>query len=312
MIMPIPNMKKCTLLLYVFFCMCWNPLLGQGCSDAGFCNAGTFNAHSDSLEKQTHKNSMHFAMSYELGEQGTQFFIPQISLNLKLGDKDAVQLKLPFQIASGNLGSNSGFGDVIVSYSRLVLDKNKFNLHGLLGARLALNNANQKIDNKPLPMPYQTSLGTYDLILGTRSQYHQWLFTVGAQIPVIHNNENQYVPEDFPDESAYFNSYQLRRKADLMLKVERRISFQRGFVQLGILPIYHISDDEVQLPNANSSNSIKGSEGLTLNAIGKINYQISSRFYVEIVGGAPLTVRDKRPDGLTRNYVIQPGLRYQF
>jgi hypothetical protein len=49
-----------------------------------------------------------------------------------------------------------------------------------------------------------------------------------------------------------------------------------------------------------------------LNATGFIELTLNQHWSLGLMGGVPLVVRDVRPDGLTRSFVIAPQLSYQF
>ncbi len=81
----------------------------------------------------------------------------------------------------------------------------------------------------------------------------------------------------------------------------------------GLLGIYHLGKDTYIDANTSAAPiPIKGSEGLTLNATAIARYQVSNKFSIGLSGGVPLVVRDVRPDGLTRKFVIAPEIIFKL
>ncbi len=287
----------------------------QGCSDAGFCSAGGLNGNGINHSENDKRNEVKLTLAYEVGEQGTQFFIPQVEGLFMLDENNVVQLKIPYQIASGNLGTNQGLGDFIASFAHRFYSKNQWRFSATFGVRIASGNSNNQIDGNDLPMPYQTSLGTYDGIFGMSLQYKTWFLSGGVQVPLSQQNDNVYNPADWPGESAYYLSRKLERRADVMLRLEKAFQFDNGYVKLGVLPIYHIANDSYLQPDM-QGNFIRvdaeNSQGLTLNLTAAARYEIKEHWAVEFSGGIPVIVRENRPDGLTRSLVVRPSLVYRF
>lgn len=77
-----------------------------------------------------------------------------------------MQLKVPYLSVSGNLGSTSGLGDPALTASYAFIKKDEERLDGLVGVKVPSGDANTRSAGLSLPMPYQTSLGTTDLLLG--------------------------------------------------------------------------------------------------------------------------------------------------
>jgi hypothetical protein len=79
----------------------------------------------------------------------------------------------------------------------------------------------------------------------------------------------------------------------------------------GLLPIYHLGEDEYTDMDG-MVKSIQGSDGLTLNATLFMDIALSLSSSLELNVGFPFIVRDTRPDGLTRGYVMgaEYGIRF--
>ena len=288
----------------------------QGCSDAGFCTAGSLGGYHDGDENaKEYRNRVSFVPAYEIGEKRIPLFIPQVKGNFGIDESNSVEITVPYVVASGDLGTNQGIGDIIATLTHRFLKKNDWEIYATAGTRIASGNANDEIDGKDLPMPYQTSLGTYDLILGGQFKYKTWLLSMGTQVPLVQANDNEYNPLEWPEEDAYFESRELERKADVMLRVEKVFTYKRGYIKAGLLPIYHIQNDTYLKQNLLGEFErveADNSQGLTLNAILTAEYSIADQWVLTLAGGAPMIVRENRPDGLTRSLVIRPGISFRF
>jgi hypothetical protein len=95
---------------------------------------------------------------------------------------------------NGNSIENVGVGDVFLSYSLdMFNDLPGAGGVGFVGGiKLATNNA----DNG-LPMIFQTSLGSHDLLLGAFMTGYKWSYTIGYQQPMVHINKNNYYENSF-------------------------------------------------------------------------------------------------------------------
>src|SRR5262245_9588536 len=183
------------------------PLLSysQGCSDAGFCTMGAMKPD------QPYNKKIEFRLrSMELSfYRGTTTLTPVIyvataDLNFSLNSKTSFQVKLPYQAVKGRLANTSGMGDISLCLTRNVLTRERFDINVSLGAKIPTNHSDKDVNGLPLPMYYQTSLGTYDAIAGLSLITRQWLFATGIQVPFNKNN-NGFIWSawDGSDEKAY-------------------------------------------------------------------------------------------------------------
>lgn len=165
-------------------------------------------------------------------------------------------------------------------------------------------------------MQYQSSLGTVDLITGVAANTERWKVAAGWQQPLSGINRNNFLPEywDIEEANAYPPTNDFNRKGDVLLRTSYRLLKKKNWsLESGLLGIYHLGEDTYI--DANISNkpiAINGSAGLTLNATASLEYMLNQRCSVGLVGGVPLVVRDVRPDGLTRSFVLSPQIRYNF
>ena len=79
----------------------------------------------------------------------------------------------------------------------------------------------------------------------------------------------------------------------------------------GILALYRLQKDIITDKYGNRI-AVNGSDGLTLNLTGSLQYEFSSRTGINLSFGTPLVVREVRPDGLTREFVLSAGIHLNF
>jgi len=316
----------------------WLGTFAQGCSDAGVCTAGPIGElrlGSDSLAATD--STCHFArmtFSYAVGEQSTTILMAIAELNYGLTERLSAGLRLPYQSTEGNLGSHAAIGDPVITVSYrarkrdpALYDGRKMRWRGarrldlMLGMKLPANAADANVNDRPLPMPYQTSLGTTDLLLGVNYRHDRWSGALALQLPVKQANENTFTHAargQDPAALGYFESAALERAADAVARVQYRIPWRRFAVQPGLLAIQHL-DTDTRLETAPTMDMMmpqrveaQGSDGLTLNLTLDAGYHLNDRWTIELAYGSPLLVREERPDGLTRSMVLNTGLRYAF
>lgn len=307
-------MIKKTLLLCYLVSVYNMQLYAQGCSDAGFCSAGNLKGGHAMETVDTPQHSVGFTFIAGSGEKGTMVYIPQVELQFALKKNRSVEIKLPYNIANGDLGSHSGLGDIIATYSGGIKQKHtSLQLNYSLGLRIGTGQADAKDANgNPLPMVYQNSLGTTDIIAGLHANYKKYLnVAVGYQQPIFQYNHNGYYIGD------YFPARELKRKGDVLLRIEGQYNWKHCGIAAGPLFIYHLGKDKVTVPDyfitptRTYEVELNGSEGLTLNMAISGYYQWQ-HCRLDITAGEPFVVRDVRPDGLTREWVIAPKFTYFF
>ncbi len=103
----------------------------------------------------------------------------------------------------------------------------------------------------------------------------------------------------------------LKRGDDALLRIERSIGWKKLDFSVGLLSIYRLQKDKI-IDAGGLSNSLNGSDGLTLNLTAGMNYKLSNRASLNLLYGSPLIVRDVRADGLTRSFVVSISCQYNF
>lgn len=321
-------MKKFLLLLCVIGPM---DLMAQGCSDAGVCTAGAIgqlHLWQDSVpDAGIYRSTARVTYSYAVGEQKTTIMQMIPELNIGIGERLGLQVKLPYASSSGNLGEASGLGDAIITASFSFIKEVERSLSGTFGVRLPTGKDNLDVPDptrpgseRHLPAPYQTGLGTTDLLAGMEWRRGRYVVAVAYQHVLSANNGNTFTADawsDKPEAFQYFPSAMLGRADDAVVRLQYVYGCGRLALQPGLLAIYHVAND-TRLDALNMMDlsfmrtTVQGSQGLTLNGTVDLRYTLSDRWAVEFSAGMPFITRKVRPDGLTREFVLNTGLRYRF
>ncbi len=302
------------LILFISFSSVATPALAQGCSDAGFCSAGALQPGLPAHDSTKMANEYGGSLTYGSGENGTSVITLQAEAKINTSAKGFIEARLPFTFVSGNLGAHSGVGDPIVTYSHLISAPQSVHpITATIGTRIGIGNADAKDKGVLLPMPYQSGLGTTDLIVGLGMKFARYFsFAAGYQQPLFQYNNNGYLPDTvYPvmkNDHRYFASRDLVRKGDVLIRAEANYSWKKFSASLGPLLIYHLGKDRYTDAAGNDA-TLTGSEGITLNIAGSISCNSNVGMFT-LLFGMPVVVRDYRPDGLTRAAVFT--LRYTW
>lgn len=300
------------ILLLAILLLPYLEVTGQGCSDAGFCTAGSLGSKEFT---QTGPNSqLEFSLTIGDGERSSYMYIPQLEYSYTFKNKGYVEIKVPYYIVSGIEG-RSGVGDPIITYSHPLKSSGTFLLEATAGARIGTGRADAvSQEGMPLPMPYQRSLGTTDFILGVKARWQYLSIATGYQQPVFQYNSNGYIAGQFPSAgpayNQYFSSRELRRKADMLLSANGHYTSGKWSFSGGPLLIWHTGNDR-WLDETGKEYAIVGSKGITLNLTAFVQYA-TPRFSISLAAGAPVVVRDVRPDGLTRSWIVTPSFAFKL
>lgn len=308
--MRLPAVFGSILILHLFA----TTLSAQGCSDAGFCMIGNLDHHPKDSIVQKQKLSLFLPLG--VGDASVLVFTPGIQYDNTLSEKWSIQGKLTANYADGNLGRAFGLGDLFLSGTRTRMGEDGWSTSMTLGTKILLNLGNLKADGKALPMQYQSSLGTVDLIVGLSLSNNSWQFSAGWQQPLSGINRNNFLPAywDIPEAEEYPPSNDLKRQGDVLLRTVYNFTIQKKFsVSPGLLGIYHLSEDTYVDGNlSNEPIVIVGSQGLTLNVTLACSWRATENLNLGFSAGTPLVVRDVRPDGLTRSFVFSPEISWNF
>ncbi|UII24933.1 hypothetical protein LVD15_16665 [Fulvivirga maritima] len=318
------NLITSITLLMVFF-----NVSGQGCSDAGFCTMGAMRP------SQVYTRKVNFKLkSLEISQyRGKTTLSPVVNasildFNFGINEKTSFQIKLPYQWVNGKLGSTSDFGDISYSFTHNVYSSDKFNINATLGGKIPTNNADLKDGSKAefttntqeevLPMYYQTSLGTWDLVAGASLINKKCMFAFGVQAPIANSNHNSYNYEDWSNfpKQPYIHKYplatDLKRGTDVMIRIERAIHFSNLDIRLGLLPIYRVSKDQLKSTDTGEYFKVDHTTGLALSGLFNVAYHFNAFNSINGMYGHKITDRDVNPDGLTRHNVISLAYEIKF
>lgn len=294
-------------LCILFLAFSTDLLYAQGCSDAGFCTVNSLKPHAnDSVFVE--KNQFKVGFSAGIADHDITVYSPYAEYSRQISSKFGVNAKVTALSQAGNDISVFGLSDIYLT-ANYRLNKN---FTFTLGTKIPLTDGNKTKNGQPLPMDYQSSLGTFDFIAGAGYQINKLQLVAALQQP-LSQNSNQFVAENYPVDSPLRNFQTTRdfnRSGDVLLRASYPFKITEKFqITPGLLNIYHLSNDKFTDPSGNS-HEIDGSQGLTINGNLFLDYSLNKTSAFQLTLGAPFLVRDARPDGLTRSFIA--NLEYSF
>lgn len=290
---------------------------GQGCSDAGVCTIHSIkNNTSGSAEKDDNDNDIAIGFAFGKGERSTSVYTPYIEYTRSITDQTSVTGKISFSAVSGELANTTGLSDLFVSANHAIDKKKKWQKSFVVGLKIPFDQADIVKKGIHLPMPYQTSLGTTDLVFGLSYIRKSFGATLALQQPLKKMNGNRFLPVDYPAEplaTKYLPTNLFERKGDALLRFSYNFDLNQSkfSVRPSLLGIYHLGNDSYADMNKMRM-EIEKSSGLTLNGNLFVGYQLNKTSALELSAGAPFVVRTSRPDGLTRSFVASVEYKFSF
>ncbi|MDH5368354.1 MAG: hypothetical protein OEW67_15355 [Cyclobacteriaceae bacterium] len=312
-------------------------IYGQGCSDAGFCTMGAMKPD------QAYGNKINFKLrSIELSQYRGKttlspiVWVSNLDATIGINSKTALQVKIPYQMIEGNLGSTKGVGDISISATRQVFHSDKFDINATIGGKIPSNGSDLKKQdnefgsiNQDYPMYYQTSLGSYDIVAGFSLISKKWLIAFGYQDALTANNNNfkwgEWSGYPTPEMATgvpvqyildHDKATKLKRGSDIMFRVERNWRFSNYNFSFGALPIYRITKDQINtLTNWYPDGIYKKVDkttGLALSLLASAGYHFNVNSSVKLIIGYKLVDREVNPDGLTRHAVQTIAYVFRF
>lgn len=310
------DLRRLYILLLVLCCIPWQ-LQAQGCSDAGFCTMGAMKPDQH-FSKKVKLRLRSVELSHYLGitKFDNTILAYTVDFNVGFNDKTSLQIKLPYQYAQGRLGSNQGLSDVSLSFSYNLINKERFQVNATLGTKIPTGLPNKDAESgRPLPMYYQTTLGTYDFIAGISLISRNWLIATGYQ-RALNSVGNEFLWRDWDGtgDQIWADHYPQGRKLfrgdDFMLRVEYNLRFSRINFNTGLLGIYRPTQDKIEIDNKQIN--VDGSDGLALTYLVGMGFKFNTRSAIKIGAGFRVLRRSKNPDGLSREFVNTIGYQFNF
>ena len=284
-------------------------LYSQGCSDAGFCTLDSFKPQGDDTSKVFH-NQFKIGAFFGSADNNIAVFGNYLEYQRKLSKKISLDAKLTTLAQNGNGISVFGLSDFFLNANYSTNQKIKFSL----GLKLPLSTANSSLNQLPLPMDYQASLGTVDLIIGVGYEYKKFQFVAALQQPITQNN-NAFLASAYPENNAlsrFQSTRNFTRAGDVLLRVSYPFKMSPKFkLTPSILPIYHLTNDQYT-DEFNVARTIEKSQGLTLNGNLYFDYRLNANQILQLNLGIPFVVRESRPDGITRSFIANLEYRIGF
>ena len=295
-------MKLAKIFLFSTQLFFFSSSFSQGCSDAGFCTLGPIKTGiaSDSL-----RNTLKVGLNYGKADFDITVIGSYIDYNYKVSEKLNLGTKITYTNQKNANFSAAALSDIFVFSDYKVANKTNVNL----GFKIPFSDGNLKNNGIALPMDFQPSLGTFDIVLGVSRKINNFFLALGYQKPLSQNKNNYFKPIS---ESKYFTTNGFERSSDILLRgmyvydISEKITLNGG-----LLGIYHTTEDRF-VDAIGNKNKIKGSDGLTLNLNLLVNYKINQTNALELSFGSPLIVRESRPDGLTRSMVANLEYKFKF
>lgn len=301
-------MNAKTILFVILFLSLSHFAKTQGCSDAGFCTINSFKPTTDDSLQSGKNNSFKIGISTGLADYSISVLSPFMEYSRQINSSTSIDAKLTAMNQSGNGISTSGISDLYLNGNHSLSSSFRITV----GIKLPLTDGNKLKNGLALPMDYQSGLGTVDAIFGIGYSFKKLKFILAFQQPLSQNN-NQFMAENYPSASTLRNfqsTNEFKRSGDVLFRASYpfRINHKVNLLT-SLLPIYHFKNDTYLAMNG-SETEIKGSQGLTLNGNVYLEYQFQQSHSVNLSIGSPFIVRDTRPDGLTRSFVL--GLEYKI
>jgi len=302
----------------------------QGDSDPGFTTIGAMRSSAAAVvaDEEYENQRAHFGLAntFSKGEKDVKYNIPQLELRLPMQDIGYFDVKIPLVSVQGELAHKWGMGDLYFAYTHMLkADPETWTVQATGGLMVGMSTANTTDGStRPLPMAYQSNLGSSDVMVGVNANWKEYLsIAAGYQQPVFRYNGNDYFRSSYINDPVYSNSNytigrHLYRNGDVMMRVEGHLSTNRQGTNrvgatAGALAIYHVRNDLYE-DRTGAWREITGSQGLTLSGVGNIYYRFGryGSFKLDVTGSVPFVKRDARPDGLERQWTIMPRFTFFF
>ena len=217
----------------------------QGCSDAGVCTLRSIKNNAEGYESRDgKKNDISVGFAYGIGERSTNNYTGYFEYTRSINNRTSVTGKLGYSFINGELANTNGPTDLFLSVNHAFDLNANWQKSFVVGLKLPFDGADLVENGIHLPMPYQTSLGTTDLVLAINYNRKNFGATLAVQQPLKPTNENKFLPGDYPNEPLalnYWPTNEFSRKGDIVGRVS--YSFKTGerfSIRPSLLGIYHL------------------------------------------------------------------------
>jgi hypothetical protein len=280
----------------------------QGSSDPGLSTVGSLGILAGGYVQDTvsqKRNLMRLTQSAAIGENDVFIMTSFLDVYLQINSRIRFQIRGPIHMSRTKEARAVSIGDIFLIYSYTVLQMGKHQLITNAGVRLPTNQSNLTYENMVLPMHFQTSTGSFEAIISAQYIWQNRLgflsATAGYQQPFFYINQN-ISPE----------SRELHRKADMMLKADYLFKAGKKFYAgAGAWWLYHPKSD-TRLNEDLQRIRIAGSSGCVLNLTAAAQWLLSDNIELGLTMVVPVINKDVRPDGLYRQFVLNPYFQLSF
>lgn len=284
-------------------------LHAQGCSDAGICSISGHQPTQALPVEPKSRFVAKFGLSSGKADHGISVWGSYLDLTGPIHENWNWNVKATTLAQTGNGISTNSFSDIYITSIRKLTPDKAFSF----GVKIPMSDANKHLNGLPLPLDYQSSLGTLDMLIGYTFSLGKFSCLLAWQQPLI-QNRNTFLAEQYPVNAAlagFQSTNQFRRSGDLLMRISYPIHAKSIFIAPGILPIFHLTNDKFK-SSTGEVQTIPGSSGLTLNATLLMEYKLTKAQVLQLNAGSPLIARKSRPDGLTRSFVVNLEYRIAF
>ncbi|WP_264846228.1 hypothetical protein [Capnocytophaga catalasegens] len=302
-------MQKVIFYFLTIIVMMSQTTLGQGCSDAGFCIINNVKPLNFWEKFELTKHQIKAGFFVGEGDNSVNVWGNYLEYNLQISKILGFDAKITSIAQNGNGIQTFGLSDLLISGNYQVNERFGFTL----GTKIPLSDGNKKLEGISLPMDYQSSLGTLDVIMALSYQIKKFHLVFAWQQPIL-QNKNEFLSEKQinPLLQKFQSTQNYYRSGDILLRASYPITITEKFnITPSILPIYHLTDDHFT-NFSGVKQPIIGSKGLTLNGNLYLDYQINTKHSIQFNAGMPFIARKARPDGLTRHFIANLEYRIRF
>lgn len=306
-----PFMLLKTILVFILvssFTFLQQSVLAQGCSDAGFCTIGNFNAiHQQAGKQIMQKNEIDILFIYGTHGKNEKFYQPQLNYRVIKNSGAFYELRLPFNIAKNTSTgiSNSGVGDATITYNSHIKK-----IDYSVGLRVSFTSADKSDKNNmgSLPMYLQSGLGSTDILVVANYDPVKFIsVSTGMQLPLFQYNKNIAT---LTNGAGVVTGTGYRRMPDALLKLTGHYTTGKFKFSSGILSIFHLANDYYN--TSHGKYILQQSKGTTINFNVELGYAVSKKITVDLLFAEPIVTRKNIPDGLARSRILASKLTYSF